>query len=388
VDRALDKRPIIAIEGEHMLGNRVGMGQYMAGVLDGMTATDRDERFVVFALGRAERMAYAPEGSDGVSYRVRPFSRRLHERLLMAGLAPPTELLIGLRPDVCIWPNFVSWPTLPGVRNIVVIHDLGFVFHGEYLKERDRAYFNRMVPRSLRHADRVVAVSESVRDELSAQFGTPTQEIAVISPAVDTTRFRPRDEEEVRRVAETYGLRRPYILYTGTLEPRKNIVGLLDAYAALPRALHERFQLVLAGGKGWLDVEIERRLNELAELGIVTTGYVPDADLPAIYSGAELFVYPSFYEGFGMPPLEAMACGVPVITSDVSSLPEVVGDAAIKLDPTDTRAISAAIELVLTDAARAASMHERGLHRAKHFTWATSAQRMDRLVGELLAERR
>jgi glycosyltransferase involved in cell wall biosynthesis len=388
VDRALDKRPIIGIEGEHMLGNRVGMGQYMAGVLDGMTATDREERFVVFALGRAERMAYAPQGSDAVSYRVRPFSRRLHERLLMAGLAPPTELLIGLRPDVCIWPNFVSWPTLPGVRNIVVIHDLGFVFHGEYLKEGDRAYFNRLVPRSLRRADRVVAVSESVREELSAQFGTPKQEIAVISPAVDTARFRRRGDEEVRRVAATYGLRQPYILYTGTLEPRKNIVGLLDAYAGLPRALHERFQLVLAGGKGWLDAEIERRLDDLAGLEIVTTGYVPDADLPAIYSGAELFVYPSFYEGFGMPPLEAMACGVPVITSDVSSLPEVVGDAAIKLDPTDTSAISAAIELVLTDAARAASMRERGLRRAEHFTWATSARRMDSLVGELLAERR
>lgn len=370
-----------------MLGNRVGMGQYMTGLLDALTATDRREQFLVFALGRGERVAYAPVKSANVSYRVRRFPRRVHERLLMAGLAPPTELLIGLRPDVCIWPNFVSWPTLPGVRNVVVIHDLAFLLHGEYLKERDRDYFRRLVPRSIRRADRVVAPSSSVRAELVEYFDVPEDEVTVISPAVDTMRFRPRSEHEVRGVAQTYGLDTPYILYTGTLEPRKNIVGLLNAYEALPPALRERFQLVLAGGKGWLDAPIRQRLEELAGLPIVTTGYVPDADLPAIYSGADLFVYPSFYEGFGMPPLEAMACGVPVITGDSSSLPEVVGDAAIKVAPADTNALSEAMELALGDTALAGRMREQGLRQAQRFTWAGSAQRLDALVGELLAER-
>jgi glycosyltransferase involved in cell wall biosynthesis len=376
--------PIIGIEGEHMLVERVGMGQYMAGLLEALIEGERHERFMVFALGRGERKAYAPLHAPALSYRVCPIPRRFHRRLLMAGIAPPTELLIGARPKVCIWPNFVSWPTLPGVRNVVIIHDLGFVFHGQYLNDDARAYYERLVPRSIRKADRVVAVSSSVRGEIVEQFGVPEKDIAVISPAVDRARFNPRGKQEIELVAERYGLRSPYILYTGTLEPRKNIVGLLDAYAALPAQLRERFQLVLAGGKGWLDAQIEQRLQELAALDIVTTGYVPDADLPAIYSGAELFVYPSFYEGFGMPPLEAMACGVPVITSNSSSLPEVVGDAAVTLDPTDTQALSEAIELVLGDAERASEMRKRGLDQAGLFTWATSAERLDGLLDELL----
>jgi alpha-1,3-rhamnosyl/mannosyltransferase len=371
-----------------MLGRRVGMGQYMTGLLDAMTATDRLDEYVVFALGPRRRLADPPVRSANVSYRVRRFPRRIHDRLLMAALAPPTELLIGLRPDICIWPNFVSWPTLPGTRNVVVVHDLGFLFHSEYLNERDLRYYKRLVPRSIRRADRVVAVSSNVLGELVEQFNVPEEDVAVISPAVDTTRFRPRSEQEIRRIADSYGLDAPYILYTGTLEPRKNIVGLLNAYAALPPALRERYQLVLVGGKGWRDSRIKQRLDELAELPIRTTGYVPDADLPAIYSGAELFVYPSFYEGFGMPPLEAMACGVPVITSDRSSLPEIVGDAAIMISPDDTRALSDAMGLVLCDAALSSSMRERGLRQAQSFTWARSAERMNSVVGELLAERR
>ncbi len=369
-----------------MLGHRVGMGQYMTGLLEALVATEPPEQFIVFALGRRERMAYAPLEAASVSYRVCPFPRRIHERLLMAGLSPPAELLIGARPDICIWPNFVSWPTLPGSRNIVVIHDLGFLFHSEYLKERDRAYTRRLIPRSIRRADRVVVVSSSVRRELVEQFNVPDEEIAIISPAVDTGRFRPRSAHEVRAVIARYGLESPYILYTGTLEPRKNIVGLLDAYAALPAALRGRFELVLVGGKGWLDTQIRKRLQELSGMRIRTTGYVPDADLPAIYSGAELFVYPSFYEGFGMPPLEAMACGVPVIVSDSSSLPEVVGDAAVKVAPGDTDALSKAMELVLSDGEHAARMRERGLRQAQRFTWVESARRMQLLIDELLAK--
>jgi len=371
-----------------MLGRRVGMGQYMTGLLDAMVATDRLEEYVVFALGRMGRLEEAPVRSTKVSYRVRRFPRRVHDLLLMAGLAPPTELLIGLRPDIFIWPNFVSWPTLPGARNVVVVHDLGFLFYGEYLSERALHYYRRLVPRSIRRADRVVAVSSSVLGELVEHFDVREEDVAVVSPAVDTARFQPRSEQEIQRIADRYGLDAPYILYVGTLEPRKNIVGLLNAYAALPPALRKRFQLVLVGGEGWRDSKIKQRLDELSELPIRTTGYVPDADLPAVYSGAALFVYPSFYEGFGMPPLEAMACGTPVITSDSSSLPEVVGDAAIKIPPADTRALSDAMELVLCDAGRSSAMRERGLRQAQRFTWARSAERMDSVVRELLAERR
>jgi glycosyltransferase involved in cell wall biosynthesis len=377
------RRPIIALDGNHLLGKRVGMGQYLRGLLEAMAEVDAENEYLVFALGRSTRLDELPVVADNVSYRVRPISRRFHERLLLAGLAPPMELLIGCRPDICIWPNFISWPTLPGVRNVVVIHDLCYLLHGQFMTAHDRDYYRTLVPRALRRADRVIAVSNNVRRELGEHLGLRAERIALVPPAIERARFHPRATEEIERVTQAHGVSGPYILYTGTVEPRKNLTGLLDAYAALPESLRETFSLVLVGGQGWLQTDILRRLDELSALSIVRTGYVSDADLPALYSGARLFVYPSIYEGFGMPPLEAMACGVPVITSDSSSLPEVVGDAGLMVPTTDSRGLSEAIARVLTDEELAAGMRARGLVRAEGHTWDRSARLMLDVLSEL-----
>jgi glycosyltransferase involved in cell wall biosynthesis len=376
----MTNRSIIGIEGDHLLVERVGMGHYMGGLLEALSELNPQEKYLVFTLGRSSRLAHRPVIAENVAYRVRPFPRRIHDRLLLAGLAPPTELLIGCRPDVCIWPNFVSWPTLPGVRNVVVIHDLCYLLHGQYLTTESRRYYETLVPRSIRRADHVIAVSANVKRELMEHLGLPEGKVTIVTPAVRHADFYPRSDEEIRHIEGRYGLNRPYILYTGTLEPRKNIMGLLEAYAGLPSAVRERFQLVLAGGKGWLDSEITGRLKELRTLPIVLTGYVPDADLPALYSGAALFVYPSFYEGFGMPPLEAMACGVPVITSDSASLPEVVGDAAVTVAASDISSLRRAIENLLEDEELAGEMRDRGLIRASQFSWKQSAMRLHEVL--------
>src|SRR5262249_39725898 len=156
--------------------------------------------------------------------------------------------------------------------------------------------------------------------------------------------FYPRPMAEIDTVKRKYAITKPYILYTGTLEPRKNIKGILDAYNALPPQVRATYSMVLAGGRGWLDQEIRAQLADLQHLDLLTPGYVPDEDLPALYSGASLFVYPSFYEGFGMPPLEAMACNTPVIAADNSSLPEVVGDAGILVNANDAASLAHHIE--------------------------------------------
>jgi glycosyltransferase involved in cell wall biosynthesis len=379
----MSRRTTIAIEGNHLLGARVGMGQYARGLLEAMAKADPGSDYLVFALGRSTRLDAPPVLAPNVSYRVRPLSRHVHERLLLAGLAPPMELLVGRRPDICIWPNFISWPTMPGVCNVIVIHDLGYLLHSQFMTSHDRDYYSTLVPRALRRADRVIAVSNNCKRELREHLGVPAERIAVVPPAVEPGRFHPRSAEEIERVTQAYGVHGPYILYTGTVEPRKNLISLLDAYAALPQGLRDAFTLVLAGGKGWLDADISRRLDELSTLRIISTGYVSDADLPALYSGARVFVYPSLYEGFGMPPLEAMACGVPVITSSAASLPEVVGDAGLMVEATDTRGLSSAIERVLTDAELAAGMRERGLLRAEGLTWARSARLMLDVLAEL-----
>jgi glycosyltransferase involved in cell wall biosynthesis len=366
-----------------MLAKRVGMGQYTKGLLEALARVDPESEYLVFALGRSTRLNELPVVADNVSYRVRPIPRRVHDRLLLAGLAPPAELLIGCRPDLFIWPNFVSWPTLPRARNVVVIYDLGFLLHSQFVTAYDRRYYETLVPRALRRADRIVVLSNSVRQELGEHLGVRAEQIALVPPGIEPGRFHPRAAEEIERVTRAHGIRGPYLLYTGTVEPRKNLTGLLDAYAMLPESLRDSFSLVLVGSKGWLDADILRRLDELSALSIIRTGYVADADLPALYSGARLFVYPSIYEGFGMPPLEAMACGVPVITSDSSSLPEVVGDAGVMVPAKDTHELSSAIAKVLTDDELAAGMRLRGLLRAEGFTWERSARLMRDVLLEL-----
>jgi alpha-1,3-rhamnosyl/mannosyltransferase len=182
--------------------------------------------------------------------------------------------------------------------------------------------------------------------------------------------------QEAEAALSSYGLTYgSYILYLGTLEPRKNISALLEAYSFLPKKTQASFPLILAGGKGWLmdNLEDEIRRLDIASRTVLT-GYVPRKDLPALYSGAAVFVYPSLYEGFGLPPLEAMACGTPVITSNVSSFPEVVGDAGIMVDPYDVKRLRDEIERVLEDSSLRASLGSRGLARAKQFTWENCAR--------------
>jgi len=195
-------------------------------------------------------------------------------------------------------------------------------------------------------------------------------------------RFQPiTDPDTLARVRNRYGLPERFILYVGTIEPRKNLTTLLEAYAALTSRVSNlqypisNIHLVIAGRKGWLYEGFFRRLRELGlEREVVFPGFVPDEDLPALYSAAELFVFPSLYEGFGLPPLEAMACGTPVITSNSSSLPEVVGEVGIMVEPRDVRALAEAMELVLTDEGKRREMREKGLRQAARFSWKRTAQ--------------
>ena len=204
--------------------------------------------------------------------------------------------------------------------------------------------------------------------------------IEIVNPAINHAVHRPASKQSIDRVKTKYGIKGQYILYTGTLEPRKNIVGILEGYSALPKNILSSYTLVLAGGKGWLDEEIEEKLTELKELNIIRTGYVADEDLPALYSGATVFVYPSFYEGFGMPPLEAMACGTPVITSNNSSLPEVVGEAGIMIDAKDTKTLTESIEKVISNTKLQNEMIKKGIKQAKKFSGEESAKKLHGLI--------
>jgi alpha-1,3-rhamnosyl/mannosyltransferase len=290
--------------------------------------------------------------------------------------APPVDLMLMKRPDLFIFTNFVRYPLAFRTKAIVIVYDLSFLSHAEYTTKRNRKYLTRYVPRSLERSQHVITISENARRELMDRYRVPAEKITIIYPSIDHDRFFPRHASEAGAVAAAYGITRPYVLFTGTLEPRKNILGILTAYSLLPEHLQKQYTLVLAGGKGWLDRDIRRALEQRDDLDVVTTGYVPDEDLPALYSGASLFVYPSHYEGFGMPPLEAMACGVPVIAANNSSLPEVVGDAGILIESTDAKLLAMSIEQVLTQPSLAKEMAAKGLLRAKQFSWESGAAKL------------
>ena len=262
-------------------------------------------------------------------------------------------------------------PLLAPCPTVVTVHDLAFLREPGRLPARRRRYLTTMTRASVRRAARVLAVSEYTKNDLLEAFGVPPDRVVVTPLAVDET-FSPPSLEALAVFRAKHGLAGPFVLYVGTLEPRKNVPGLLRAFAEIVTEVpHE---LVLVGAQGWMTEEIDRALSDVRLEGRVrVTGYADDAELPLWYGAADLFVYPPFYEGFGLPPLEAMACGTPVVASAVSSLPEVADDAALLVDPADREALADAMRRVLTDPALAAELRTRGRTRAARCSWARTA---------------
>jgi glycosyltransferase involved in cell wall biosynthesis len=238
-----------------------------------------------------------------------------------------------------------------------------------------RRYLESVVPRSIRRADHILADSESTRRDIIDLYGTAESKITVLYCGVEDRFYPVNDPPVLARVREKYGIgNRPYILSVGTVQPRKNYARLVEAFNRLNRP---NLLLVIAGGKGWLEDPLYERIEQLNMSDRVHfTGFIDDADLPALYSGALLMAYPSLYEGFGLPPLEAMACGTPIVSSNTSSLPEVIGDAGIMVDPLDIAAMTEQIKRVLDNSELRHTLKTRGQLRVQRFNWQTAATQL------------
>lgn len=258
------------------------------------------------------------------------------------------------------------------VRSVVTIHDLAFLRWPEQTTARRRRYLSRATAAAARQASRIIAVSDATKADIVALLDVDPAKIAVTHLGVDE-RFRPASEARIQAVRDVYSISDPFVLSVGTIEPRKNLPALLQAFARIQHEIPHR--LVLAGPEGWKTSEFHDAVQG-ANLGgrLQLLGFVDERDLPALYSAAGLFVFPSLYEGFGLPVLEAIACGTPVVASNVSSLPEVAGDAALMVAPADIEGLGAAMLNALTDDPLRARLIRDGLLRAGQFTWQATAR--------------
>jgi glycosyltransferase involved in cell wall biosynthesis len=258
---------------------------------------------------------------------------------------------------------------------VITVHDLNFFYYPQFLTAESHRYYNGQIEWAVRRADHVLADSHSTKSDLSSLLGVGPEKITVVHLAANPA-FRPLPEPEANRTTARYGLEPGYLLCVGTLEPRKNIPGLLQAYRLLFDGAVTVAPLVLVGGKGWLYDEIFERVEELHLTQQVRFLHgVSDADLVGLYNGACLLTTVSFYEGFGLPALEAMACGTPVVVADRASLPEVVGEAGLLVNPDDPEDIARALARVLTEESLRGRMRELGLAQAARFTWEEAARK-------------
>ena len=299
--------------------------------------------------------------------RVMPFPRLwTHLRLSWEMARRPPDLL------------FVPAHVLPIVhprRSVVTVHDLGYLYYPQAHRLLDRLYLDLSTRYNARAATHLIADSSATKRDLIERYGTDPDKITVVYPGYDEMTFQPvRDEKAIGAVKARYGITGDYILFVGTLQPRKNLIRLIEAFSNIQYPI-SNVQLVIAGKKGWLYREIFQQVEKLGLEGkVVFTGYVPEGDLPTLLSGARLFVFPSLYEGFGLPVLEALACGTPVVCSNASSLPEVAGDAAVLVDPLDVEGLAAALERVLRDEDLRAELIERGFEQTRKFSWERCAR--------------
>ena len=342
----------VALDFQATRHERTGIGSYTAALAD--------------ALRRQEGIEVLPVdwGWDPVM--------RLHRRLHWQQIQLPLRARRA-GADLLHVTGFDApyWRPLP---TVLTVHDLIGMLFPRNLPPIARFYWSRWLPSSVRRADHIIADSEHTRQDLVCLLHVREERITVIPLGVDR-RFAPRPPETVASLRGRLGLPGRFLLYVGTLEPRKGIDTLLSAWARIASRLPD-VDLVIAGKPGWHTDRLHLQARDLGvEPRVRWTGYVDHGDLPALYSAAEALVFPSRYEGFGLPPLEAMACGTPVITSNSSSLPEVVGDAGLLLPPDDVSALAHAIYLVMTQPALRAELRERGLRRARDFTWERTAAR-------------
>ena len=369
----------IAIDYTAAIRQGAGIGNYVRSLVNALLAQDARNQYTLLTSGHPTREHPFPQ-AENVRGRSIIIPDRYLNILWYRWRLPLSATFLTGQVDIYHGPDFVLPPMNDKVHKVVTVHDLAFVEHPEYTVPPLAAYLNKVVPEAVAAADVVAAVSQATSQTLIEHFKTPPEKITIIPNGIRPYFRRITDPILLSATRHKFGLKHPFVLGVGTLEPRKNHLGLIKAFHKVQSATGNKLRpamLVLAGGPGWLYDETQQLIAKLKlENKVRFLGHVTELELITLYSMTDVFVFPSFYEGFGVPLIEAMACGTPVITSNTSSLPEVAGDAAVLIDPHNTGQIAKAMLQVLEDNQLRDELRQKGYTRAQHFTWPKSASKM------------
>jgi glycosyltransferase involved in cell wall biosynthesis len=369
---------LLAFDATTIRGNKTGVGYYSARLLERLTAVGGDHNPIDEVLVLSNRE---------LDFTPIPRCRLVDEgrfplrAVWMQAVLP--FVLERLRPDLCHFTNFLG-PYFTSAPYVVTFHDMTLELLPECHTWKKRLLTRALSPEIARGARLIITPSQSAKRDLSRLLAIPEEKIRAIPHAPDS-HFRPRrDRESIARIEKRYGIRTPYLLYVGTLEPRKNLMRAMTAFSRISSRYPDH-RFYLAGDLGWRSKELLRTLEAIPSRDrIVRLGYVAEEDLAALYSNAELFVYPSLYEGFGFPVVEAMACGAPVVTSNTSSLAEIADGAALLVDPYDSEAIAEAMDRAMSDGEERERLRLAGLSRARSFSWERSTRETLQVYEEAL----
>lgn len=359
----------IALDATAMPKRLAGAGYYSAELMSHIPQFDSSNEYIAWVGNGADEL----DQPSGTNWTTKHLNRSPLVRLLWQQLVFP-RLLRSNRVDLLHSLHY-SVPLYSSTPYVVTFHDMTFFLFPELHQRYRRLYFNMMMRGSARGARKIIAVSENTRQDIIRIFDVAPERVVTIHSGISSDFRKVTDTGEIEYVRSKYGLPSKYVLSVGLIEPRKNLSTLIRAFGRLDEN-DTAHSLVVVGDKGWMYEGVFDLAQQLERSKrIIFTGYVPRKDLAAIYSSADLFVYPSLYEGFGLPVLEAMACGTPVITSNLSALPEIAGDSAVLVSPRNEAEITEAILRVLSDRALHAELSSKGLQHSRLFSWDATAQK-------------
>ena len=378
----------IAININPVIGaNKSGIGYYESELLKAYMVQSSEDVIFQYFDARNHGKSKLPEWFEGYKKQYCKFIPMSLYKLFSTFLPFPYSCIFKSKADVTVFFNYFLPPFIKG-KSVVVVYDTVYKDCPETMNYKTRFSLALTLKKSIKRADRIVTISQFSKNQIINHFGVESDRIVVIPCAADKNKFGPAlvNNYLPNDIAEKYSIPEKYFLYLGTLEPRKNIVRLVEAYSIAKKTHSGLPKLVIAGGKGWLYNEIFAKIEELSlDQDIIFTGYVNDEDVPQLMRYAQAFCFPSLYEGFGMPPLEAMACGTPVIVSNCTSLPEVVGECGIKVDPYSVEQIANAL-IKMTDPVFLSEQRELGIKQAELFSWEKSALIFKKMLEELADE--